>query len=227
MTVLELGVVPASSVARRLEENRVTIYSILKSMKSKWIIYETKKWGTTYYGAITPQQYIDQQQAKLDVFKDKIPEFEAMMNMWWIRPKMQFFEWEEWIIHQYYDMLTSKDDDIRSFFSMKHFKNSIRDRLLEEFLPKRVKAWIFAKVIMQWDSDDHLYIHQKNKKTLNEILIIDDELFDIECQIDTYANNKVSIIIASENDLAGVIIESERVYNTVKNIFELIWKSYK
>jgi len=227
MTVLELWIVPASSVARRLEENRVTVYSVLKAMKSKGIIYETKKWWTTYYGAITPQQYADQQQAKIDAFKTKIPELEAVMSAWWVRPKMQFFEWEEWIIHQYYDMLTSTKDDIRSFFSMKHFKNSIRDRLLTEFLPKRVKAWIFAKVIMQWDEDDHTYIHQKNKETLNEILIVQEELFDIECQIDTYANNKVSIIIASDNDLAWIIIESKRVYNTVKNIFDLIWNSHR
>lgn len=227
MTVLELWIVPASSVARRLDENRVTIYSVLKAMKARGIIYETKKWWTTYYGAITPQQYADQQQAKIDTFKQKIPELEAIMNSWGVRPKMQFFEWEEWIIHQYYDMLSSTEDDIRSFFSMGHFKDAIRNRLLHEFLPKRIEAWIFAKVIMQWDEDDQKYIHRNDKKMLNDVLIIKEELFDIQCQIDTYANNKVNIIIASDNDLAWIIIESERVYNTVKNIFDLIWNSRK
>jgi len=225
--ILQLGIVPVSAVARRLWENRVTVYSVLKSLKAKWVVYETKKKATTFYWAISPQQLADQQEAKLELFKKKIPEMEALMNTTGIRPKMQFFEGEEWLMQMYYDILSSEWDDLRSFFSLKHFDEALSKRVFETFVPLRVKAWITAKIIMQWDPDDTWYIEKSNEVSLKEVLIIKDELFNLQCQIDIYGLSKVAIILSAENELVWVIIESEKVYQTLRSIFELIWKTHK
>jgi sugar-specific transcriptional regulator TrmB len=55
LAALELGVAPASSIARRVGENRVTTYSVLKVLKKRGMIVETQKRNTTRYAAESPE----------------------------------------------------------------------------------------------------------------------------------------------------------------------------
>ena len=52
LTVLELGTSASSTIARRMGENRVTVYSILKNLVKRGIASETSKQHSTYYSVI-------------------------------------------------------------------------------------------------------------------------------------------------------------------------------
>ncbi|MBU1627407.1 helix-turn-helix domain-containing protein, partial [bacterium] len=48
LATLELSNAPASSIARRVKENRVTVYSVLKNLVKRGMAQEFVKGKTTY-----------------------------------------------------------------------------------------------------------------------------------------------------------------------------------
>ena len=78
LTVLELGTSIASTIARRSEVKRVTVYSILDDLKRKGIVHETSKDEVKFYSVISPDTLLKQLEQKYEAFKEKVPELLAM-----------------------------------------------------------------------------------------------------------------------------------------------------
>lgn len=89
---LELGSAPASTIARRLGENRVTTYSNLKNLIKKGIAMTVEKKKTTYYSSISPKQFLRKMEDRCAFFKEKLPEFMAFEGKYDNKPKIQYFE---------------------------------------------------------------------------------------------------------------------------------------
>jgi len=92
LTVLELGTSIASTIARRAEINRVTVYTNLEALRRKGIVNEMKKKEITYYNAISPELICNQLEKKYEDFKQKLPEFMMLGEKFGSKPKIQFFE---------------------------------------------------------------------------------------------------------------------------------------
>jgi sugar-specific transcriptional regulator TrmB len=92
LTVLELGTSIASTIARRAELNRVTVYTILEDLKGDGIVNETTKEGVKYYSVISPDILLKQLEQKYESFKEKVPELLAMSEKFGSRPKLNFYE---------------------------------------------------------------------------------------------------------------------------------------
>lgn len=115
LTTLELGSSPASTIARRSEIKRVTVYTILDDLKKKGIASDTNKEDVKYYSVISPDTLLRQLEQKYESFKEKVPELLALADKFGNRPKIQFFEGLEGMKKMYDELLTSKEHIIRSF----------------------------------------------------------------------------------------------------------------
>lgn len=80
LTVLELGTSIASTIARRSEIKRVTVYTILDDLKKKGIANETTKDDIKYYSVISPDILLKQLEQKYESFKEKVPELLSLAN---------------------------------------------------------------------------------------------------------------------------------------------------
>jgi hypothetical protein len=58
-----------------------------------------------------------------------------------------------------------------------------------------------------------------------EIRYVSDDQFSLESGIDLYGNEKVSIVIFTENEMMGMIIKSKTLYATLSALFNLIRNS--
>jgi sugar-specific transcriptional regulator TrmB len=87
-----LGTSIASTIARRSEIKRVTVYPILEELKKKGIANETTKDDVKYYSVISPDILLKQLEQKYESFKDKVPELLALAEKFGNRPKVRFFE---------------------------------------------------------------------------------------------------------------------------------------
>ena len=67
------------------------------------------------------------------------------------------------------------------------------------------------------------HVQKYDKQHLRQLRLIDfkDGLF-FEVEINLYAGNKIGIMSFKEE--MGLIIESKKIYNTLKAIFELQWE---
>jgi sugar-specific transcriptional regulator TrmB len=74
LTVLELGTSIASTIARRAELNRVTVYTLLEDLRRRGITNEIKKDNIKYYNAVGPELLFNQLEKKYEDFKQKLPE---------------------------------------------------------------------------------------------------------------------------------------------------------
>jgi len=105
-----LGTSVASTIARRLGENRVTVYSILKNLVKRGIASETPRQNSTYYTVILPEKLMQRLQDKYQALKDALPQFLAIANKYDTKPQVQFFDGIEGLKNLYEDHLTSQED---------------------------------------------------------------------------------------------------------------------
>lgn len=229
LVCLELGSAPASTIARKAGLKRVSTYNMLKDLQKQWLVSFFKKNNVNYYSASSPTLLVEKAQQKYESLKSSLPELLAIANIFDNRPKVEYFEWREAVEQQYYDLLSVPWDTIYSFFNMNASQVQFRDRLLRDFVAKRVSLWISAKVIMKWDADDKQYLDlSDNKKNLTDVILVDDWIFDISCHIDMYAWNKVSFWETSwEWNMYCLTVTSTKIHTTMKNIFQSFWNISK
>lgn len=224
---LELGHAPVSSIARNINENRVTTYSILKNLVKIWIAQTLMKNKSTYYSVISPDKLLKNQEAKCENFKSKLPEFMAIAHKFDNKPQVQFFEWIEGIKQVYEQVILSwsemeKGEPFLTFVGTADIDPKLQKYLVEEFVPWRLKFKTKTRAIISKKSLSQSY--SKYNKSKHDSLVIDDPIFDMANEIIIHWKNKVSILMYSSNEMSGLVISSITLHNWLKSMFNLIRK---
>jgi hypothetical protein len=55
--------------------------------------------------------------------------------------------------------------------------------------------------------------------------LIKSDKFFFSAEINLYSNDRIAIVAHKEN--IGLIIESKKIFDTLKNIFEIMWENAK
>ena len=79
LTVLELGTSIASTIARRAELNRVTVYTVLEEMIKKAIILSETINNIKYYTAVHPEALCKNFENKYISIKESLPQLLEIM----------------------------------------------------------------------------------------------------------------------------------------------------
>lgn len=220
LTSLSLGSAPASSIARKMNENRVTVYSILKKFTTDGIAYSITKKNTTFYHVISPDDLLKNLEIKYTKFKEKLPELHAIANLGWNKPKVQFFEGVEWIKQLYMDTLSSNVDG-ESFLGDEKTNEHMEKWLFEQYLPQRIKKWLQFRVIVA-NKQKSKYYYKVTEKALIQKKHIPGLSFGIQGEIQLYGPNKVAISMDHDDELSWLLIESKQFYTSMKSIFDFI-----
>jgi len=224
LTVLELGTSIASTIARRAELNRVTTYTLLEDLKKDGIVNETTKEGVKYYSVISPDILLKQLEQKYESFKEKVPELLALVEKFWSKPKVQFFEWLEGMKKMYSDLLTSTTEPIYAFLGLESISPKLHEYLDKEFLPQRIKLGIKARVISHAWAKNKIY-KSLDKHALKETRMIKNDDFILHHEINIYWENRVAIAMFNHEEMSALIIHSKKFHDTMLSIFNFIWKS--
>ena len=224
LSCLELWHAPVSSIARNIGENRVTTYSILKNLATKWIAQTTIKNKSTYYSVIAPDKFLQNRQSKCESFEEKLPEFLAIASKFDNKPKVKFYEGLEWLKKVYEDELSSEKEVIQAFLWVGTVSPKLLDYLNLHFLPQRIKLWIHAKVLLcNQDEKDNYSVYKSSKKLGTEYRVLDFDFVKFYNEINIYGNDKIALMMFSEDEMSGLIIQSKKLHDTLKSIFDLVW----
>lgn len=218
---LELGSAPGSTIARTAGEKRVTVYSIIKELIKKWCMTELKRNGMNYFSVVSPDILASQLENKYQSFQQKLPELMALAEKFGNKPKVQFFEWVDGLKNMYDDLLWSKTD-INSFLGTDCTQKELLDYLYNDFLPRRIEHHIHANVLLPASRENQKYVGI-DKKGYKKSKIIKHPLFNIDGEINIYWPNKVAIALFDKKELSGLIIQSEKLYTSMKSIFTVLW----
>ena len=221
LAALEMGMASAQDISHKAGVIRTTGYSVLERLAIRNFVYKTKEKSKTRYVAESPKNLVHRFGHYQHELNSSLPELEAIYNQSQVKPKIVFFEGKDGIEEIYADTIREHPREILEYFSSDMFDEF--PEFPREYVSNRVKHTIHAKRI----ASDHpkMREHAKNDKAeLSHSILLPKEEFNPPVEINIY-NNKVAFM--SYPDKMGIIIESQGIADTMRQIYHLLWKKLK
>ena len=226
LALLELGPAMVAHIARKANINRTTGYDILEMLSGKGLVSIIAKEGIKKYSAEDPQKVIAYSQNKLqqvqqehEATKKLLPELKSIFHKA-ERPKVKFYEGKEGLKEAYNDTLTTKNPPLLGYSCIEQLHQSLPN-FLAGYLKKRITKKISARMIAP-DTPGIRELIKTDKHDLRESRLLPKDKIDLAIEINIYDNK---IMIASWEEDLGIIIESEKIAEAQKQIFELDWEA--
>lgn len=220
LALLELNEGSVAQIASKAGLKRPTTYLIVESLKEKGLVSTIKRKAKSLLFAEDPRKIIDileERKAKMDRI---MPELLSFANIIDRKPSIRYFEGIEGIKDVYRDTLKQADQETLTFFSDSYSTHFDEKFFTDFYFKERIKKKVWVRAILP----DQPKINELTKgdiAQLRKTKIVPKGAYSINIEINLYGKNSVGIISFEEN--FALIIESEKIHNSLKNIFELIW----
>jgi sugar-specific transcriptional regulator TrmB len=224
LSLLELGETTIQRIANKSKIKRTTVYDTIDSLREKGLVASTKKNKKTLYYAEDPRLIKDKIAEQEQTLNKILPELLSITNLIDKKPKIQFFEGEEGIKNVYKDTLKYPRQEILMWGAPEMFEYFDMDFMWNYYQPKRIEKRIWMRAI---GPDDKIVnaIKENDEKSLRKTKLAPTDQFPLEVEINLYGKRFIGIMSFKEK--IGLIIESEKIYKTLKSIFEMNWQMLK
>lgn len=213
---LELGETNISRIAKKSGIKRSTTYWVVDSLKEKGLVSLAKRGKKTIYFAEDPRKIIRHMEDNLKDVNSSLPAFLALANFIDKKPSIRYFESKAGIKEVFKDTLQYPKQEILAWFP-RVFESFID----EYYVPRRIEKKIWVRAIMP-DNEKSREFAKIEEKQLRKSKLVSESEFNIDVEITLYGGDKIGIISFGEE--IALIIESPKIHNSLKNIFELMWK---
>lgn len=218
LSALELGFGSMQEIAKKSGLKRSTTYDIVSNLVIKGIFAQTTKGKKKFYLAEDPERVFDLLKLRQENFKKALPELKSIFNRLTGKPKVCYFEGIAGLESIYWDTLESKTT-ILAYGAIDDMRQVMSPDFIKKYVEERVKRNIFERAIVPLTEESRKYA-LKNKEELREFHFVPKDRICFRNEINIY-NNKVAIISFTEK--IGLIIESQKIADTQRAIFELAW----
>jgi len=223
LAALELGEGNIGQIAQKSGVKRTTAYDIISSLKEKRLVTEIVKNKKTLFFAEDPRKLESQLDEKKETLKKILPELLSITNLLDKKPTIKFYEGDEGIKEVYKDTLNFPDQELQAWVTAEAMTGFDVEWLEKYYVSKRLEKKIWVRVI----APDTEVIKQSYKsideKSLRKTKLASVAEFPFEVEINLYGKNRIAVMSFAEK--MGIIIESPKLFRTLKSIFELNWKS--
>lgn len=222
LAALPSGFAPASLIAEKAQLNRITAYGILENLLEKGLVEQSIKAGTKTFRAANPRELLQKFRFSADRFENQIPQLEKLMHdSVQAPPQIRLFEGMEGVKRAYHETLHS-ETEILSYANSQNvrFHWPTYDT---DYVSRRAEKKIFLRGLAPDDSQGKA-VQEEDEKCLRELRLIDRNFFPtdkVENEINLFDNKMMIASFAPEP--FATIIESPAVYQTQKQIFEVMW----
>lgn len=221
LALLELGEGSIQKLSTKSGVKRTTVYDILASLKEKGLINEITKNHKIVFSAEDPRKLETALEEKRETLKRILPELLSITNLLEKKPKIKFYEGIDGIKEVYKDTLNYPDQELLAWVSEEAVVSFDEKFLNDYYLSKRLEKKIWVRAI----APDKEYMRKYqglDQKALRRTKLVSMEQFPIEVEINLYGKNKIGVMSFGEK--IGLIIESQKIYTTLKSIFEMNWQ---
>jgi HTH-type transcriptional regulator, sugar sensing transcriptional regulator len=214
---LKLGVSRIQDVARQAGILRTTAYEVVKSLVAKGVVGTVIKSGILFVEAVDPSRFenlLDEKRAKIQVV---LPFLNHLKKSVIEKPQVEFYEGKEGLKTILEDILRTRTQYcvIANYAIFK-----VLDFYFPNFVRRRVKQKVFARVIQE-RTPELVQAKKRDKEELREMrfspVVFSSNVF-------IYANN-AAFLTVSRDEPVGVLIRNKEISDTLRQFFELIWKS--
>ena len=215
---IELGEATIQQLAKYAGIKRPTAYDIMESLEKKGLFSLTARGKKKYFLAEDPENILRILKSREQAFLKAMPELKMLLGAGSKKPRVRFFEGVEGLKAVYWDTLESKKP-LLVYGSIDDMWGAMPKEFIKEYVGERVKRNLYARCIVPGTPATQEYA-RKDKEELRQMILIPPDKFVFSNEINIY-NDKVAIFSFPER--IGVIIESKKIAETQRSIFELAW----
>ena len=216
LALLQLGETTVSPISRRSGVNRTFVYDVMESLADKGLVSYVEKRGRRHYIASDPLTLKTQIRATEKNLDDILPDLLTLYSTPVNRPQIRFFEGHKGL--EVVDKEITKESKDTCFFGsaeswMHEFPNFV------EYTKEHVRKSIRLRDLVCYGEDVREYAKYYDRK-LQELRYLPKGIrFSTD---NTIWGNKVALVSYTKKH--AVVIESEEIVATMREMFEVLWK---
>ena len=238
LRLLKFGELRASTLAYQLALPRTTVQNILLRLEQEELITKHFQKNTALYAALPPEEVLltweTRQRRQNEDFKNHIadfkkvmPELESMMRSNKTLPGVRFYRGIDGIQKVLMDTLTSKTE-LKDFANIDAMFKHVKP-VNDAYVAAREKTNVTKRSLLLetpfahkvYESGSYSPKSHKGYKWLpSQSPAAQKYFFSIEMNI---YDGKVSYLTYAENDLVGVIIENDHIYQMHDALWDMLW----
>jgi sugar-specific transcriptional regulator TrmB len=227
--LLEMGQATALQVAKQTNINRPTVYLQLESLAKKGLASPMAGGKTRGLFEASPVaavlRLLKEEQNKavnnLAAFEALLPLLEGISSGG-DRPRVRVFEGREVLARQRNISSAAKEKLVRSIYDLDAVHDSYPDDTRTAFSKDRIKNKVISRVI--YNCSDGPVLQKNDKQRLRESIWLPDDKIRISFNFLVY--DKTVLVQSNEKGYWGVEIESQKIADSFKSIFDLLWLSF-
>ncbi len=224
LALLELGKATVVEISKKARVERTNVYRILDKLLNIPLIQKLVIGKKTEWSALHPRylkNYVQKQKmAVLEIF----PELEAIYNLNEEKPKLSYFEGNDRLAEMVLQIVneTKRGGTILSFSVPGATFSYFGNKKFSKAMALRVSKQITSKIVIPDISEVPSYKLGMDFKNWREIKLVDREKYPFKSSFNIW-NNKIAIMTVKSQPM-GVIIEDKDISDTLRSIFEVVWR---
>ncbi len=223
MAVINLGSSSAGNVAKETNLHRRPTYDALDRLVSKGLISYTIKEGKKSFQAADPERLLEIAKQREREIEQVLPELKEKYKSTKVKIFAEIYEGNEGIKTVMEDILLEGKEWL-TLGSTGIVPKSF-SLYLEKFAGRREKLKIKRKILVANDERGRQYYKILKKQKLIEVKFLPVHIQNPQT-IWIYSN-KVLIMVTSEEHPVMFLIENEKIANSYRDYFNLIWNQVK
>lgn len=224
VALLQLGKASAYGVATKSGLKKPTTYVVLDELIKKGLVYKIPRAKKQHFVARPPEEVFSIAEERLNIAKSVLPELTALAGTRGGQVRARYFEGAKQVRGAYFETLEQEGKEIVGWISDAVFNEVGGEELYKEFQPKRIKKGILSRMIVpnteimqRYASDD--------AQTLKEVRVEPNTNYRPASEMLLYGSDYV--VITSFEEMMALTIESKKVHDLLKGIFEAHWQILK
>lgn len=219
LATLELGEASAIDITKKAVIQRTYFYDLSRRLIALGLLRQVKKGKKRFFSALEPDRLLDLEEKKLRDLKKALPQLKSLFNTKGQKSKIFYYDGLEGIRQIINESLSFNGEVL--FFETPHIVALDQQKLLKEYIKKRVALGIKARVIGEV-SPEIINMKTRDKNEMRETRILPKEIFNSDVEIAIYGNR---IYIVDFKDKFGFIVEDSNIAHVLKKLFEIVWNS--
>lgn len=213
---LELGETSVAQISKKAKIERTTAYGFIESLKKRGYLTVSRSGKKTVYSANNPKRLKGELEEKSRLIEAVLPELLSITNAIDTKPKVRFFDSREGIYDIYRETLNYPDQRMLMWMSSPWYDD---EKFWRDFyMPTRIEKKIHLRAIVPKTEESVPFV-KEDVVSLRETRMTDGN--DIAADIMLYGTRSIAIISYEES--TALVIESQKLFETLKMIFEAHW----
>jgi sugar-specific transcriptional regulator TrmB len=219
IATLEKGTSVVSIIAHRAKFNRITTYTILEKLLSRGLVTISVRDGIKHFTAVSPEIFSDSIKQRAKRLEKSVPHLLALAGNNTSRPIVQMFEGLTGVKRAYKETLASSKE-ILNFANSKGLREHWPEYDIE-YVTERARRKIFLRGIAP-DDESGESVKSGDKNFHRETRLLPQENFGVENEINIFDDKM--LITSFDPKVFAILIQSQAVADTQRQIFEMLWK---